>query len=106
MPVMAAISPPFASRSACGNDLAGSRLGGVNLLGGVALGCRCILLTNERLLFQGHLGVSSIDLTALRHTLVQANGQTYRGSWERIKTFENLRNNRQTLFGSSNGVFR
>jgi hypothetical protein len=60
-----------------GNNLAGRRLAGVNLrLRGLALGWGGALLADEGFLFHSHLGFSRIDLTALRNTLVQANGQT------------------------------
>jgi hypothetical protein len=50
-----------------GNDLAGCRLAGINLLGGLALGWSRILLADERFLFHSHFGVSDIDLIALRN---------------------------------------
>jgi hypothetical protein len=62
-----------------GNNFAGRRLAGVNLrLRGLALGWSGGLLADEGFLFHSHLGFSSINLTALRNTQVQADGQTKR----------------------------
>jgi hypothetical protein len=60
------------------NDFARSWLGGVNLrLRGLALGRGGCLLADERFLFHSHFGFLRFYLTALRNTLVQADGQSF-----------------------------
>jgi hypothetical protein len=77
------------------NDLARSWLGGVNLrLRGLALGRGGCLLADERLLFHSHFGFLRFYLTALRSTLVQADGQSFRhrsGIFKLLQTKEGVR---------------
>jgi hypothetical protein len=75
--------------AAGGDNFACRRLAGVKLrLRGVALGCRGCLLADKGFLFHSHCGFSRFYLTALRHTIVQAERQSPRDHAANFKSLK------------------